>query len=271
MTTELTRRSAAGSARRRLVSTTTLSKVPEVTLIFWITKILTTGMGETTSDFLNQRWDPKIMVSLSGLVLAGVIWVQFKASRYSAWLYWAAVVMVSVFGTMCADVLHVGFGVPYAVSTAFFAVALAAIFVLWYRVEGTLSIHSITTPRRELFYWLTVVTTFALGTAVGDMTATTLKLGYFSSGVMFAVLFAVPAVAYKFGLNGIFAFWFAYVVTRPFGASFADWMGVSAKRGGLAWGTGPVSLVLLGIIVVLVAVLAVTKMDVARADVAQGD
>ena len=202
MTTELTGRSAAGSARRGLARTTSLSKVPEVTLIFWITKILTTGMGETTSDFLNQKWDPKIMVSLSGLVLAGVIWVQFRAPRYSAWLYWAAVVMVSVFGTMCADVLHVAFGVPYAVSTVFFAVALVAIFVLWYRVEGTLSIHSITTPRRELFYWLTVVTTFALGTAVGDLTATTLKLGYFSSGVMFAVLFAVPAVAYRFGLNG---------------------------------------------------------------------
>ncbi|MBS2533763.1 hypothetical protein KGQ20_13395 [Catenulispora sp. NF23] len=262
MTTELTGRRADGSARRGSAPTAALSKVPEVTLIFWITKILTTGMGETTSDFLNQKWDPKIMVSLSGLVLAGVIWVQFKAPRYSAWIYWAAVVMVSVFGTMCADVLHVAFGVPYAVSTAFFAIALAAIFVLWYRVEGTLSIHSITTPRRELFYWLTVVTTFALGTAVGDLTATTLKLGYFSSGVMFAVLFAVPAVAYKLGLNGIVAFWFAYVVTRPFGASFADWMGVSVKRGGLAWGTGPVSLVLLGIIVVLVAVLAVTKMDV---------
>ena len=264
MTTELTGRSATGSARRRLASATAGSKVPEVTLIFWITKILTTGMGETTSDFLNQKWDPKIMVSLSGLVLAGVIWVQFRAPRYSAWLYWAAVVMVSVFGTMCADVLHVAFGIPYAVSTAFFAVVLVAVFVLWYRVEGTLSIHSITSPRRELFYWMTVVTTFALGTAVGDLTATTLKLGYFSSGVMFAVLFAVPAVAYRFGLNAIFAFWFAYVVTRPFGASFADWMGVSVKRGGLAWGTGPVSLVLLAIIVVLVAVLAVTKMDVAE-------
>jgi uncharacterized membrane-anchored protein len=267
MTTELTGRSAAGSAPRGLTRTAaTASKVPEVTLIFWITKILTTGMGETTSDFLNQKWDPQIMVSLSGLVLAGVIWVQFKAPRYSAWLYWAAVVMVSVFGTMCADVLHVGFGIAYSVSTVFFAVVLVAIFALWYRVEGTLSIHSITTPRREIFYWLTVVTTFALGTAVGDLTATTLKLGYFSSGVLFAVLFAVPAVAYKFGLNGIFAFWFAYVVTRPFGASFADWMGVSAKRGGLAWGTGPVSLVLLGVIVVLVAVLAVTKMDVAEQD-----
>jgi uncharacterized membrane-anchored protein len=264
MTTEQLSGRRAGSPRRTHAPTAALSKVPEVTLIFWVTKILTTGMGETTSDFFNHKFDPKLTVAVSGLVLAGTIWVQFKASRYSAWIYWAAVVMVSVFGTMCADVLHVGFGIPYAVSTAFFAVALIAIFVLWYRVEGTLSIHSITTPRRELFYWLTVVTTFALGTATGDLTATTLKLGYFSSGVMFAVLFAVPAVAYKFGLNGIFAFWFAYVVTRPFGASFADWMGVTKERGGLDWGTGPVSLVLFGIIVVLVGVLAVTKMDVSQ-------
>jgi uncharacterized membrane-anchored protein len=241
-----------------------LSKVPEVTLIFWITKVLTTGMGETTSDFFNHKFDPKITVVASGLVLAAVMCAQFRTDRYRAWVYWAAVVMVSVFGTMCADVLHVGFGIPYAVSTAFFAVVLAAIFVVWYRTEGTLSIHSIHTPRRELFYWLTVVTTFALGTATGDLTATTLKLGYFSSGVMFAIVFAVPAVAYKFGLNGILAFWFAYIVTRPFGASFADWMGVTKVRGGLDWGTGPVSLVLTALIVVLVGVLAVTRMDVER-------
>lgn len=257
MTTEqITRRSAGPGTRH------SLSKVPEVTLIFWVAKILTTGMGETTSDFLNHKFDPKITVVVSGLVLAGVLAVQFRAGRYNTWIYWAAVVMVSVFGTMCADVLHVGLGIPYAVSTPFFAVVLVAVFVVWYRVEGTLSIHSIHTPRRELFYWLTVVTTFALGTATGDLTATTLKLGYFSSGVMFAVVFLVPAVAFKLGLNGIAAFWFAYIVTRPFGASFADWMGVTKVRGGLDWGTGPVSLVLGALIVVLVAILAVTKMDV---------
>jgi uncharacterized membrane-anchored protein len=257
MTTEQIARSDAGPGTR-----SGASKVPEVTLIFWVAKILTTGMGETTSDFLNHQFDPKITVVASGLVLAAVIAVQFRAKRYSAWIYWSAVVMVSIFGTMCADVLHVALGIPYVVSTAFFAVALAAVFVVWYRVEGTLSIHSIHTPRRELFYWLTVVTTFALGTATGDLTATTFKLGYFSSGVMFAVVFALPAVAYKFGLNGIVAFWFAYIVTRPFGASFADWMGVNHGRGGLDWGTGPVSLVLGALIVVLVGVLAVTKMDV---------
>lgn len=258
MTTEQISRREAGAAPRPGPG-----KVPEVTLIFWAAKILTTGMGETTSDFLNHKFDPKLTVVASGLVLAAVMAVQFRAKRYNAWTYWAAVVMVSVFGTMCADVLHVGLGIPYTVSTAFFAVALVAVFVLWYRVEGTLSIHSIRTPRRELFYWLTVVTTFALGTATGDLTATTAKLGYFSSGILFAVVFAIPAVAYRFGLNGIVAFWFAYIVTRPFGASFADWMGVTKARGGLDWGTGPVSLVLAALIIALVAVLAVTKMDVA--------
>jgi uncharacterized membrane-anchored protein len=257
MTTgQLQNRRSATSARHAL------SKVPEVTLVFWVTKILTTGMGETTSDFFNHKFDPKIAVIVSGLVLAASLWLQFRATRYSAWIYWGAVVMVSVFGTMCADVLHVGLGIPYAVSTPFFAVCLIAIFVFWYKVEGTLSIHSIRTPRRELFYWLTVVTTFALGTATGDLTATTLKLGYFSSGVMFAVVFAVPAIAYKFGLNSIVAFWFAYIVTRPFGASFADWMGVAHSRGGLDWGTGKVSIALAAMIVALVGYLAVSRIDV---------
>jgi uncharacterized membrane-anchored protein len=159
------------------------------------------------------------------------------------------------------------------VSTAFFAVVLAVIFGVWYATEKTLSIHSITTRRRELFYWATVLTTFALGTATGDMTATTTlhlghfsmgHLGYFSSGVLFAVLIAIPALGHwKVGLNAIFAFWFAYVVTRPLGASFADWMGVSHARGGLAWGTGWVSLALAVLIAAFVGYLGVSRKDVA--------
>ncbi|MEZ0094071.1 hypothetical protein [Streptacidiphilus sp. EB129] len=247
-----------------------MSKVPEVTVYFWIAKVLTTGMGETTSDFLVKTYDPVIVVALAGLVLAGVLGLQFFVSRYQPWVYWAAVVMVSVFGTMCADVLHVQFGVPYVVSSGGFAVVLAVIFLLWYRSEGTLSIHSIHTPRREAFYWATIIATFALGTATGDMTATTLHLGYFTSGVVFAVLFALPGLAHwKLGLNAIFAFWCAYIITRPFGASFADWMGVSHARGGLNWGTGPVSLVLLVLIIGCVGFLAVTRKDVTSA--ATGD
>jgi uncharacterized membrane-anchored protein len=242
-----------------------MSKVPEVTAFFWIIKVLTTGMGETTSDYLAHRISPIIAVGLAGIALAGVLVVQLSVRRYVPWIYWAAVVMVSVFGTMAADVLHVGLGVPYVASTAFFVVALAAVFVVWYASEKTLSIHSIVTWRRELFYWATVMTTFALGTAAGDMTAVTMHLGYFASGVMFAVLIAIPALAYsRFALNGILAFWCAYVLTRPLGASFADWMGVSHGRGGLALGTGPVSLALGVVILALVGYLSVTRKDLAR-------
>lgn len=235
------------------------TKVPAVTLAFWVTKALTTGMGESASDYLVHRMPPVLAVALGGLALVGALAIQFPARRYVPWKYWLAVAMVGVFGTMAADVLHVGFHVPYVVSSVFFAMALAAIFVLWHRMEKTLSIHSIYTRRREVFYWAAVMATFALGTAVGDLTAVTLHLGYLSSGILFAVVFAVPAVAYwRFGLNAIFAFWFAYIVTRPLGASFADWMGVSHARGGLAWGAGPVSLALAGLIVAFVIYLTVT-------------
>jgi uncharacterized membrane-anchored protein len=241
-----------------------LSKVPEVTVYFWIIKVLTTGMGETTSDFLAKSLNPVIAVGIGGLGLMVALALQFSVRRYISWVYWLAVTMVSVFGTMAADVLHVVLGIPYVASTTFYALVLVAIFVVWYRSEKTLSIHSIHTRRREVFYWATVMATFALGTAAGDMTAGTMKLGYFSSGVMFAVLIAVPALAYwKLRLNEIFAFWFAYILTRPLGASFADWLGVPASRGGLGWGTGPVSLGLAAVIALFVGYLAISRKDVA--------
>jgi uncharacterized membrane-anchored protein len=239
-----------------------MSKVPEITIYFWIIKILTTGMGETTSDFLAHRINPIIAVGCTGIVLTVSLSVQFCVRRYTAWIYWAGIVMVSIFGTMAADVLHVGLGVPYIASTAVFVVALAIIFVVWYATEKTLSIHSIHTWQREFFYWATVIATFALGTATGDMTAVTLHLGYFTSGLMFAALIAVPAIAYRLGVNPVFSFWFAYVITRPLGASFADWAGVSQARGGLALGAGPVSLILAAVIVALVGHLAVSRKDV---------
>ncbi|MGI5328537.1 COG4705 family protein [Actinomadura nitritigenes] len=242
--------------RHAPVPARTLTKVPAVTALFWGVKILTTGMGETTSDYLAHRLDPVIAVGVAGVLLAVSLATQLAARRYVPWIYWTAVVMVSVFGTMAADVLHVGAGVPYAVSTAFFAVALAALFVLWFAVEGTLSIHSVRTVRRELFYWATVMTTFALGTAAGDLTAVTLHLGYLVAGVAFAVLFAIPALGRRpLRLSEVAAFWAAYIVTRPFGASFADWAGVSHARGGLALGPGPVSLALFAVIVTLVGYL----------------
>jgi len=170
---------------------------------------------------------------------------------------------------MAADVLHIGMHVPYAASTAFFAVALAAVFVVWHRSEGTVSIHTIFTRRRELFYWSAVMATFALGTAAGDMTARTLGLGYFASGVRCAGLIAIPAIGRRWlRLDPIVAFWFAYVVTRPLGASFADWMGVPRTLGGLDWGRGNVSLGLTIPIVMLVAYLVRSRLDVQAEDAA---
>ena len=240
-----------------------MSKVPEVTVYFWIIKVLTTGMGETASDWLAHLLGPVPAVGLGALALAAALAVQLTARRYVAWIYWTAVVMVSVFGTMAADILHVGLGVPYLISTPFFLLALGVVFAVWYGCEKTLSIHSIHTRRREVFYWATVLATFALGTAAGDLTATTLGLGYLGSGVMFAAVIAVPAVAHRwFGLAAIAAFWSAYIVTRPLGASFADWMAVSSDRGGLAWGLGPVTLYWTIAILAFVGYLAATRKDV---------
>jgi uncharacterized membrane-anchored protein len=245
----------------------TASKVPEVSVYFWITKVLTTGMGETTSDFLVTWLDPLIAVALGAAGLAITLLLQFAVRRYIPWIYWSAVVMVSVFGTMAADVLHVGLGVPYAASTVLFTVVLAVVFLVWHRTERTLSIHSILTPRREFFYWAAVMTTFALGTAAGDLTAMTLQLGYLPSAVLFAVIIAIPAVGYRrLGLNAVAGFWFAYVTTRPLGASVADWMAVSPARGGLDWGSGPVSLGWAVAILGFVAYLAITGKDVQRED-----
>jgi uncharacterized membrane-anchored protein len=252
----------------------THNKVPEVTIYFWIVKVLTTGMGETTSDFFIHRVG---LANKSGLaavgLTAGVILLlclvfQVRSSRYSAPMYWMTVVMVGVFGTMVADGVHAELGVPYLASSVFFAVALAVVFVWWNRSEKTLSIHSIHTRRRELFYWAAVLTTFSLGTATGDMTAFSLKLGFLSSGLLFACLFALPAIAYwKFHLNAVFAFWFAYIVTRPLGASFADWFAGPARLGsrsirGLGFGYGVVSLILGAAIICLVAYLDITRKDV---------
>jgi uncharacterized membrane-anchored protein len=240
-----------------------LSKVPQITVFFWITKVLTTGMGEATSDYLAHRFGPVIAGLLGLTALVAALVVQFRVRRYLAWVYWTAVAMVAVFGTMAADGLHVELGVPYLVSTPFFAIALAVIFIVWYRTEETLSIHSIYTPRREVFYWATVLATFALGTAAGDLTATTMHLGFLASGILFTVVIAIPAIGYwRFNLNPIVAFWFAYIVTRPLGASYADWMGVPRSLSGLNIGRGPVALGLTIVIAGFVAYLAISRTDV---------
>jgi uncharacterized membrane-anchored protein len=242
-----------------------LLRVPEITAYFWIIKGLSTAMGEATSDYLVRVLGPIPAVLLGFIGFAIAMVIQFSARRYVAWSYWLAVVMVGVFGTMAADVLHVGFGIPYYVSTTFYAVILAAVFVVWRATEKTLSIHTVDSPRREVFYWLAVVATFALGTAAGDMTATTLGLGYFLSAVLFAVIILIPALGYRFAhVNAVFAFWFAYVVTRPLGASIADWLGKPKTVGGLGIGDGTVALVLTVVIAILVTYLTLTKRDVQK-------
>ncbi|HTT94283.1 MAG TPA: hypothetical protein VMF55_06395 [Solirubrobacterales bacterium] len=237
----------------------TYSKVPEITAWFWLVKALTTAMGESTSDWLVHTLVPEVAVVLGAVAFAVAIYLQLTKDRYVPWCYWLAVAMVGVFGTMAADVLHVGLGVPYVASTIFYAIVLAVVFRAWYRVEGTLSIHSIHTPRRELFYWAAVLATFALGTAAGDLTATTLGLGYFGSIWLFAAIIMIPALGYfRFGMGSILAFWFAYVMTRPLGASVADWLG---KPQGVGLGTGAVSLGFAAIIVLCVRHLARTGRD----------
>jgi uncharacterized membrane-anchored protein len=235
------------------------SKVPQITAMFWVVKLLTTAMGEAASDFLLHANKPVgLAIGVAGFALTLV--VQFRSRRYNPVAYWAAVSMVAVVGTMAADTLHDEFGVPLAASTAGCAVALVVTFLMWHRTEGTLSIHSITTRRREVFYWLTVSFTFALGTAAGDLTADTIGLGFVGSIVLFAVVMVVPVLGHwRFGLNSIIAFWFAYIVTRPLGASVADWLSKPAQRGGLALGNGPVASVLLAVIAVLVFAIAIRR------------
>ncbi|MBC3841457.1 hypothetical protein GXW82_17635 [Streptacidiphilus sp. 4-A2] len=240
------------------------AKVPEVTALFWVVKILTTGMGEATSDFLaNGSLAVAGAVGFGGFCFA--LWLQFRVRRYYPAVYWLAAVAVAVFGTMAADGLHVGLGIPYYGTVSLYAAFLIVVLVTWYRSEGTLSIHSITTRRRELFYWCTVLATFALGTALGDFAATTVGLGFLDSGITFTVLIAVPLVAWwKFRLNAIPAFWFAYVVTRPLGASFADYLGKPHSLGGLDYGDGTVALAASVVIVALVGWAMATGHGVQR-------
>lgn len=238
-------------------------RVPaRIVAIFWILKLLTTAFGESTSDYLVHNVNPYLAVigGFVGFVVAMAL--QLRAARYVPWIYWFAVAMVAVFGTMAADVLHVQFGVPYLISTVVFAALLVAVFWSWARVEGTLSIHSITTRRRELFYWAAVLATFAMGTALGDLAAYTFKLGFLSAGIVFAVLFALPGLAFfTRRINGILAFWTAYVMTRPLGASFADWTGKGRHAGGLGIGDGAIAALLVALIVAGVVHLMIDASD----------
>ncbi len=231
-----------------------LTRVPEITITFWILKFFTTAMGESTSDALVFHMNPYLAVMLGGIGFVIALGSKLRLRKYTHLSYWLTALMVAIFGTMAADVVHVAMGVPYRVSTTFFALMLAAVFIVWYRSEKTLSIHSVNSTRREIFYWAVVFTTFALGTAAGDLTASTFKLGYFSSGILFGILIAVVGVSYRISLsfsggkhktrNAVIAYWTAYILTRPFGASFADWMDKPQSVGGLGLGDIKVTLFL---------------------------
>jgi uncharacterized membrane-anchored protein len=240
------------------------AKVPEITLLFWVIKILTTAGGEATSDYLALDLGSRLE---AGCIEAGIFVValvlQFRTRRYVAAAYWLLAYAIAIFGTGVADAMHLFIGIPYAGTTALWAVVLALIFFLWYRSEHTLSIHSIVTRRREIYYWCVVFATFALGTALGDFTATAAHLGYLASGIMFFVIILIPAVAWsRFGLNPVVAFWFAYVVTRPLGASFADYFSKPHSISGANYGDATVAVVATIMVAVLVGYLSVTRRDI---------
>lgn len=235
------------------------AKVPALTAVFWVVKILTTGMGESASDYLAQS-SIYLPALLGGLGLAAALVWQFRTPGYQALPYWTTVAMVAIFGTVAADGMRQLLGLSLPLLTATYAAALAAVLLTWRQVEGTLSVHSITTSRREAFYWLTVLLSFALGTAAGDLTAFDLGWGFTNSIAVFAVAILIPWVLHRAGLLGeVAAFWTAYILTRPPGATVADWLG---KPFGAGLGDGTVTLTALAIITALVAYLALRRPDV---------
>jgi uncharacterized membrane-anchored protein len=251
-----------------------LNKVPEVTLFFWVIKIMCTTVGETAADYVNEHLGFGLTNTtiVSGVLLAVLLGVQFRMRRYVPAVYWAAVVVISVFGTLITDDLTDGHNVPLTTTTPLFAVLLAAVFAAWYARERTLSIHSIVTTRREGFYWLAILFTFALGTAAGDLVDERFGLGYGVSILLFGGIIAAIAVAhFRFGLGAVLSFWLAYVLTRPLGASIGDYLSQSSKNGGLGLGTTGTSYLFLACILGLVGYLAVTKRDQTPPEVVEAE
>jgi uncharacterized membrane-anchored protein len=249
--------------RRRMFLEPLAAKVPEITVLFWVVKLLTTAAGEAVSDYLGLGNVVVGALVELGLLVIALVW-QFRVRRYSAAAYWFLAYAIAVFGTGASDTLHLALGLPYAATTVLWALVLAGVFIVWYRSERTLSIHGIVTQRRELFYWSAVFATFALGTAAGDYTATSLGLGYLSSVVLFAVAIAIPLAAWGLGLNAVVAFWWAYVLTRPLGASVADYVSKSHSISGLGFGDGPTALVATLAVVVAVAALVLSRHGIQR-------
>jgi uncharacterized membrane-anchored protein len=258
MTTTVQRAPAASVGRQML------NKVPEVTVYFWIIKILCTTVGETAADYLNDTlgFGLSNTTYVTGGVLVVALFFQFRLRRYLPAVYWLAVVLISIVGTLITDNLVENYGVSLPTSTTIFAIALAATFATWYGIEKTLSIHTIVKTRREAFYWLTVLFTFALGTAAGDLTAEKLNVGYWNSALLFGGLIAaVTAAHYFLRMNAILAFWLAYILTRPLGASIGDGFSQARHDGGLGLGTTVTSVIFLATILVVVVYLTITRKD----------
>ncbi len=242
-----------------------LNKVPEITLWFWIIKILATTVGETGADYLNFNLNFGLIGTslVMSSVLAGFLFLQLRTRAYVPWIYWCAVVLISIVGTLLSDGLVDNLGVALTTTTMVFAGALAVTFIAWYWSERTLSIHTIVTLRRELFYWAAVLFTFALGTAAGDLAAEGLNLGYATAVLGFAAAIAAVAAAYYgFKANAVATFWIAYILTRPLGASFGDYLSQPVADGGMGLGTVTTSMVFLATILCLVAYLTVSRKDV---------
>jgi uncharacterized membrane-anchored protein len=255
-----TTRTMSGALRGREM----LNKVPEVTLYFWIIKVLCTTVGETASDYLNTNLNLGLTNTtyITGSLLLATLFFQFRARKYVPGIYWLSVVLISVVGTQITDNLVDNLGVTLVTTTIVFSIVLAAVFAAWYASERTLSIHTIYTTRREGFYWLAILFTFALGTAAGDLAAERLALGYWVSAVMFAGMIAAVAVShYWLRLNAVLAFWVAYILTRPLGASLGDYLSQARKDGGLGLGTTVTSVIFLGTILVVVVFLSLTRKD----------
>ena len=250
--------------RRAGFGKTMLNKVPEITIYFWIIKVLCTTVGETAADFLNVNLGFGLTATtlVMSFLLAVTLAFQFRLDRYVPGVYWLAVVLISIVGTLITDNLVDNFGVPLTTTTIVFSVALAVTFMAWYANERTLSIHTIYTTKREAFYWLAILFTFALGTAAGDLAAEGLALGYLPSAVIFGALIGIVAFAH-FGLkmNAVLTFWIAYVLTRPLGASIGDYLSQDHSAGGLGLGTVGTSALFLITILVLVVYLSVTNTD----------
>lgn len=246
-----------------------LNKVPEITAYFWIIKVLCTTVGETFADFLNTNLHLGLTKTtyLMGSLLIVTLFFQFKSKQYVPGIYWFAVVLLSIVGTLITDNLTDNFGVSLVTTTIVFSVMLAATFVAWYAREKTLSVHAIHTTRREAFYWSAILFTFALGTAAGDLVAERLHVGYLMSALLFVGFIAAIALIHvRFKLNGIFTFWFAYILTRPLGASMGDLLAQARSDGGLGLGTVGTSALFLVMILGLVIYLSITRKDVSHAE-----